>query len=125
MLGTSILPTEVAEQISLTVIQVKERMKMLENQAPSYSFNTKYTVRNRHLRCNISRTTVERRLITAMKLQLQEYDREFKVFDIDEQWLELRAHLHRIKLADSRQKRPREAEEDIVVFAKIALPMVV
>jgi hypothetical protein len=60
-----------------------------------------------------------------MKLQLQEYDREFKVFDIDEQWLELRAHLHRIKLADSRQKRPREAEEDIVVFAKIALPMVV
>jgi hypothetical protein len=31
-----------------------------------------------------------------------------KVFAIDEQWLELRAHLYRIRLADRRQKRPRE-----------------
>jgi hypothetical protein len=80
MLGTSILPTEVAEQISLTVIQVKERMKMLENQAPSYSFTDRNAVRNRYNRSNISRTTVLRRLQTAMALQLQEYDRELKSF---------------------------------------------
>ena len=48
MLGTSILPTEVAEQISLIVIQVQERMTMLENQAPSYSFKDRNAVRNRY-----------------------------------------------------------------------------
>ncbi len=56
-----------------------------------------------------------------MALQIQEYDREFKVFDIDEQWLELRAHLHRIKLAES----DPEKKLTTVLSAEIALPMVV
>jgi hypothetical protein len=110
MLGTGTLPAFVAAERALTVDQVEKRMHELEQQAPSYSFKDRDTVRNRYNRSSVPRTTKERTLKTAMALQLQEYDREKRVHTIDEQWLELRAHKYRISLAD-RRKRKRDEED--------------
>jgi ubiquitin len=47
----------------------------------------------------------------TMMLKLQEYDREAKVRDIDEQWLALRGQRHILMIA-SRRKRPRGDTEE-------------
>lgn len=100
---------------SLTADQVLECMKQLEAKAPAYSFKDRDTVRNRHHRTSVPRADKERRLETTKQLELQEYDREAAVHDIDGQWLDLRAQLNRIRMADRRKvgsKRSREEEAD-------------
>ena len=116
ILGTNTLPAFVSDPVSLlNADQVQERMRALEQQAPAWNFKDRDTVRNRYNRSSVPRATIERRLKTAMALQLQEYDREAAVHTIDEQWLELRTHLYRIKITDRRRtgsKRPREETEE-------------
>jgi hypothetical protein len=112
ILGTNSLPAPIPEQKSLTVDDIDEKIHQLKQQAPGYNFKDRWTIRNRYNRTSISRATIERRLRTAMLLELQEYDREFAVRLIDEQLLDLYAQRYRIQMAD-RRKRYRYSEECI------------
>ena len=91
-----------------SVEDVDEKLRSLAARAPAYSFDSRDTVRNRYIRTSRPREELEAKLKREMEGQLMEYDREFRVRKIDQQWLRVREQRHFLATVE-RRKRGRSA----------------
>lgn len=82
------------------------KLEELEALAPDYEY-TRMAVRNRLSRTNVSREERLRILQLRLDLEMDEYDREARVRDIDLAWMDVRATRNQLRIVGQR-KRKRE-----------------